>query len=251
MPGGQRLLDLGDPGLHPLGDVLAVLALEHDDHARDLSPLPSRVTAPLRGIGPTPTSATSPSEDGTPSTEASDDPPQVLDARSRGRCPRTVKRSERCSTKPPLKEALLSATACTTWWSDEAVAVEPPRVDEHVVLLRQAAPGVDLGDAPHGAQPRAHVPVVERLLRPSGRRVALDEVLVDLAEGGRHRAERRLEARRGCARAPRTAARSRAGGRSRRGTPSSKTTVTIERPNFESERTSVAPGAPMSAVSIG
>ncbi len=35
------------------------------------------------------------------------------------------------------------------------------------------------------------------------------------------------------------------------GTRSSKTTVIIESPNLDSERTSDAPGAPMRAVSIG
>ena len=96
--------------------------------------------------------------------------------------------------KPPLNEALLSAIACDHLVQREAVPLEPPRVDDHLVLLRLAAPGVDLADAAHRAQPRAHVPVVERLLRPSRRRVALDQVLVDLAEGGGHRPERRLEA---------------------------------------------------------
>ena len=82
-----------------------------------VSPLPSRVTAPLRGRGPTPTSATSPTRIGTPSTEASTMRRRSSTPVARP-LPRTVKRSERCSTKPPLKEALLSATDCTTWWRE-------------------------------------------------------------------------------------------------------------------------------------
>ena len=81
-----------------------------------VSPLPSRVTAPLRGMGPTSTSATSPRRIGTPSTEA-----RTMRRRSSTPAtrplPRTVKRSERCSTKPPLKDALFAETASTTWWS--------------------------------------------------------------------------------------------------------------------------------------
>ena len=76
----------------------------------------------------------------------------------------------------------------------QPVALELPRIDQHLELPRQAAPRVDLAHAAHRAQPRADVPVVERLLRHRVGRVALDQVLVDLAERGRDRAERRVEA---------------------------------------------------------
>ena len=82
-----------------------------------VSPLPSRVTAPLLGRGPVPTSATSPTRTGTPSTEASTMRRRSSTPVARP-LPRTVKRSERCSTKPPLNEALLAVTASTTWCSD-------------------------------------------------------------------------------------------------------------------------------------
>ena len=78
-----------------------------------LSPLPSRVTAPLRGISPTVTSATSETKTGTLSTVAT-----TIRFRSSipvaRPSPRTVKRSERCSMKPPEKVALFSERAVTT-----------------------------------------------------------------------------------------------------------------------------------------
>ena len=157
-----------------------------------VSPLPSRVTAPLRGSGPTPTSATSPRRIGHALDRRQHDAPEVLDpggeaAAAHGEALGTV------LDEAAAEGGVVVGHRLHHLVEREAVAVESAGLDDHVVLLREAAPGVDLGDALHRSQPRPHVPVVERLLLHRVR-LALDEVLVDLAEGGRHRPERRLEA---------------------------------------------------------
>ena len=77
-------------------DRLAVLALQHDDHAGDDSPRPSRVTAPWRGIG----AASNVGHVAEPERHAVDGGdqhgPQVVGV-SISPMPRTVYRSPRCS----------------------------------------------------------------------------------------------------------------------------------------------------------
>ncbi len=78
-----------------------------------VSPRPSRVTAPWRGIAPVRTSATSRTSTGTPSTA-------VITTASMSACPvsrptpRTVVRSARRSMNPPLNDTLLPASASIT-----------------------------------------------------------------------------------------------------------------------------------------
>ena len=176
-----------------------------------LSPLPSRVTAPLprhladRHVGDVG------DEDRDAVDRGDDDPLQVLDPGGEaqpadGEALRAVLDEAAGEGRVVLREGRHDLP------EREAEAVQLARVDEDVELLRLAAPGVDLRDAAHGAQARADVPVLQRLLRHRVGDVPLDEVLVDLAEGGRHRAERRLGPLRGGERARRSPARPRAAG---------------------------------------
>ena len=236
------------PRLHALGDLLAVLALEHDDHAPDLSPLPSRVTAPSRGISPTFTSATSAPRPGRcgpwPARPARDPRPGGEAQPADGVALGAVLDEAAAERRVVVRERRQDLT------EREAEAVQLARVDEDVELLRLAAPRVHLADAAHGAQARADVPVVQRLLRPSRRRRR--------PRRGTGRSRRRrsppgpapARSPRGCGRGRRHPLGHELPGEVDRHA-SSKTMVTMERPNFESERTSCARGTPISAVSIG
>ncbi len=157
-----------------------------------VSPWPSRVTAPLRGQGADADVGHVADEDGDALHRSQHDPPEVLDAGGEA----AAAHGETLGTvldEAAAEGGVVVGHRLHHLVEREAVAVESAGVDDDVVLLREAAPGVDLGDALHRSQPRPHVPVVERLLLHRVR-FALDEVLVDLAEGGRHRPEGRLEA---------------------------------------------------------
>ena len=124
-PPGSVFCDLRDPRPSPGSPTsLAVLALEHDDHAGH------RLALAVAGHRALPRHGADAHVGHVADEDRARRRPRRHDA-PRGRrrpvarpMPRTVKRSERCSMKPPLKEALLSATASTTWCSDEAVALE-------------------------------------------------------------------------------------------------------------------------------
>ena len=76
----QRLLDLGDPRLHPRGHVLAVLALEHDDHARHRLALPVAGDGAAAGQRAHPDVGHVPEEDRHALDRGQHDAAQVLDA---------------------------------------------------------------------------------------------------------------------------------------------------------------------------
>src|SRR5262249_48537976 len=69
----------------------------------------------------------------------------------------------------------------------DAVLEQPQRVDAHLVLLLQAAPAVDLGDARHGRQGRLDDPVLDRAQLVQRLAAAGDGVVENLAQSGRDR----------------------------------------------------------------
>ena len=74
----------------------------------------------------------------------------------------------------------------------ELVLGELRRVGPDLELLREAAPGVDLGDPGHPAQPRPDHPILERpQLGQVVRTLAREEIVIDLAEAGGDRPHRR------------------------------------------------------------
>ncbi len=71
----------------------------------------------------------------------------------------------------------------------QAVRPQFRGIDDDLVLLRKAAPGVDLCDAGNGAQPGRDHPVEDRPALHRGDAVSLDCELEDVAEPGRDRTQ--------------------------------------------------------------
>jgi hypothetical protein len=71
----------------------------------------------------------------------------------------------------------------------QAIALQTVRVHDDLVLPREPTPRVHLAHAFHRSQARSDFPIVKRLALHRIGRLALDEVLIDLAECRRHGAE--------------------------------------------------------------
>ena len=69
-------------------------------------------------------------------------------------------------------------------------------IDDHVVLTCESSPTVDLANPWDGPQLVLDLPFVEGLQVHRTVALTLDGVLVDLAKGGRHRTESRVQTRR-------------------------------------------------------
>ena len=110
--------------------------------------------------------------------------------------------------KPPPNDALLSAMAAKTSRSVRPYRSSLARVDDRPGYCSVCPPHELISLTPGTERSCVRdVPVVERLRVHRVERVALDQVLVDLAERGGHRARASARARRAAGRAPRAAAR--------------------------------------------
>ena len=159
-PGGSVAPISAHPRLHAVGDVLAVLALQHDDHAghalalavaRDGALARHRADRHVRDVADV---------DGRPLDGGDDDVPQVVDRL------REPDAAHGVALGPVFDEAAAEGGVVVGQGLEhlpqgEPEPVELPRVHQHLELPRFAAPRVDLAHAAHRAQARADVPVVE------------------------------------------------------------------------------------------
>ncbi len=189
---GQRRADLGHARLHAVRDVLAVLALQHDDHAghalapavaRDGALAGHRANRHVRDIADVDRRALDGGDDDVPKVVHRLREPDAAHGVALG----TV------LDEPAAEGGVIVGQGLEHLPQGERIPLELPGIHQHLVLPRFAAPRVDLAHAAHRAQARADVPVVEGLLRHRVGRVALHQVLIDLAERGGHRPERRVQ----------------------------------------------------------
>ena len=132
----------------------------------------------------------------------------------------------------------------------QAVLIEQRGIDHDLILLGLAAPGVDFADAGKRAQLRLDHPFVQ-ILEFHGAHGPGERVLIEFAERGGRQPQHRLNAARAAWRRSAAAARLTSWRAKYMATESSNTTVTIESPSFESDRTSSLFGRPSIARSIG
>ena len=180
---GQRLFHLLERLLDTLDHRLAVLSLEHDNHARNaLAQAVARGGALPRHVADTDVRHVAQVDRRAPMRVEQDrfDFPFVLHA---------AEAAHRVLLGGMLNETgaeviVVVADTLENVAQRQAAALQAIRVDHDFVLLGEATPGVDVGDAGDGAQLVLDLPVVERLQLHGAVAVALDRVLVDLAERG-------------------------------------------------------------------
>ena len=243
-PGGKS--QAGDPLLDSLDQLLAVFALQHDDHARNGLAVAqrgafrrSRADANFRNVAQQNRRAFFRGKTMLPKSPVRD--------RAPGTQQRVLLGGMLDVASAEIGIVLLHALRDVV--KRQAVLLEQRRIDDDLKLLGLAAPRVDLAHAGKRSQLRLDHPLVQILqihrAHGPGKRV-----LVELAEGGRGQAQvgcipRGSEDEICCSRSA-TSCRAKY-----IDTESSKTIVTIDSPSFDSDRTSSLFGRPSMARSIG
>ena len=188
----QRQLQPLDGRLHALDHRLRVLALEHDDHAgerfalaaaRDGALPRNRPDADLRHVVHV------------HRRTALGGQHDVADLGLAGRPAQTPDRVLLGAMfhEPGPEVGVVLPQTLKDVPQPQPIAAQLLRVDHDLELPREAAPGVDVGDAGDGAQLVLDLPVMQGLELHGVKAAAFDGVLVDLAERRRQRAQLRFQ----------------------------------------------------------
>ena len=195
---GKRTANPVERLFDALDDRLAVLASEHDHHARDGLPLAVARDRPLPRHFPNLDLSHVTQVDRGTLVGRQDDRRQVPLALYAAQAAHGVLLGG-VLDESAAEVVIVLPNPLEHVTQRQSVSVQAVRIHLDLVLPRVAAPGVDVGHARHGLQLVFDLPVVERLQLHGAVAFPFERVPIHLAEGRRHRPQGRLEAGRNSA----------------------------------------------------